>query len=100
MAIPRNQSKREEVMVLMGLQKALFQFFLERIDTESFNTLPIQSEELEKHLKTTYAVVKNTIQKLEKKGLVFNLSKRGRGGFFKFHIEQDLYNFARRHFNQ
>ncbi len=94
------QTKKEELMVLMGLQKLLFEHLLEKVDTETFNTLPLNAKELTEKLKTTYAVTKNTIKKLEKRGLIVNLSRRGRGGFFKFHIEPELYNFARRYYRQ
>lgn len=88
---------KEEIFILSGLQKELFKYILNKVDTETFYTNAMISNELKESLSTSLATIKNAIVKLEKKGLIESFSKRGRGGFYKFKLDPHLYNIARKH---
>jgi hypothetical protein len=84
-----------KIRVLYGHQKKLF-FLIVRlcIENEQVVTEPLTREQLQKEVDASIGTIKTSIRRLEKKGLIKSVSKRARGGFFRFAISEKLKNIA------
>jgi hypothetical protein len=84
-----------KIRVLYGHQKKLF-FLIVRlcIENEQVVTEPLTREQLQKEVDASIGTIKTSVRRLEKKGLIKSVSKRARGGFFRFAISEKLKNIS------
>jgi DNA-binding MarR family transcriptional regulator len=92
----QTESDLDRVFRLGGHQKTLFMFIVERVLSRGLlNTGVIKVEVLAEMMGTTSKMVKTTISRLVKKGLISReKGKRGRGGFYVFCLTGTIRNAA------
>jgi len=92
-------STEDALIQLSGRQKELLVLIIGNlIDNKSLVTSPIQSEKLIDTLGATAGTVKNTVRRLEAKGFIKSVSKRGRGGFYRFQSTEKVISAGQRLF--
>lgn len=84
---------------LSGRQKELLILIIRNlIDHHSLVTSPIYAESLVDKIKTSLGTIKNAVRRLEAKGLIKSISKRARGGFYRFEVREEVIQAGQRLF--
>lgn len=94
------ETSTEDVLTqLSGRQKELLVLIIGNLlDNNSLLTSPIQAKKLTDNLGASLGTVKNTVRRLEAKGLIKSISKRGRGGFYRFQSTEKVISVGQRLF--
>jgi len=78
------------IKTLSGHQDRILKYIAGKcIANKRYTTEPIVREQIIYDLHTTYGIIKTSLRRLEEKGLIKAISKRGRGGYFRFSILPD-----------
>lgn len=84
---------------LSGRQKELLILIIRNlIDHHSLVTSPMYAESLVDKIKTSLGTIKNAVRRLEAKGLIKSISKRARGGFYRFEVREEVIQAGQRLF--
>lgn len=84
---------------LSGRQKELLILIIRNlIDHHSLVTSPMYAQSLIEKIKTSLGTIKNAVRRLEAKGLIKSISKRARGGFYRFEVREEVIQAGQRLF--
>lgn len=90
-------SSEDLLIQLSGRQKELFILVLRNlIDNKSLITTPMYSKDLIESINTSIGTIKNAVRRLESKGLIKSVSKRARGGHFRFEVSEEIISIGQR----
>jgi GTP-sensing pleiotropic transcriptional regulator CodY len=84
---------------LSGRQKELLILIIRNlIDHHSLVTSPIYAQFLVEKISTSLGTIKNAVRRLEAKGVIKSISKRARGGYYRFEVREEVIQAGQRLF--
>lgn len=84
---------------LSGRQKELLILIIRNlIDHHSLVTSPMYAQSLVEKISTSLGTIKNAVRRLEAKGLIKSISKRARGGYYRFEVREEVIQAGQRLF--
>ena len=95
----KKKAEEEVLRQLSGRQKELLILIVkDLVRNKSQVTSPMHAKDLLLQIPTSRGTIKNAARRLEEKGLIKSISKRGRGGFFRFVVDEEILNVVEREF--
>lgn len=92
-------SVEDHLLQLSGRQKELLILIIRNlVDNKTLVTSPMYSENLVKQISTSLGTIKNAVRRLEGKGLIKSISKRARGGYYRFEATEEVIMIGQRLF--
>lgn len=96
---PAQVSVEDHLLQLSGRQRELLILIIrDLVDNKSLVTSPMYSENLVKQISTSLGTIKNAVRRLEGKGLIKSVSKRARGGYYRFEATEEVITIGQRLF--
>ena len=96
---PTNLAVEDFLLQLSGRQKELLILIIRNlVDNKSLMTSPMYAQSLVEKISTSLGTIKSAVRRLESKGLVKSVSKRARGGYYRFELEEEVLNIGQRLF--
>ncbi|MCS5712852.1 MAG: hypothetical protein AB7R69_05310 [Candidatus Babeliales bacterium] len=89
----------DHLIQLSGRQKELLILIIRNlIDNHSLITSPMYAQSLVEKINTSLGTIKNAVRRLEAKGLIKSISKRARGGYYRFEVREEVIQAGQRLF--
>lgn len=96
---PAKVSVEDHLLQLSGRQRELLILIIrDLVDNKSLVTSPMYSENLVQQISTSLGTIKNAVRRLEGKGLIKSVSKRARGGYYRFEATEEVITIGQRLF--